>query len=62
MATHSDVNSLSVVNTVAAQVSWIVTAQATARLAARMVMLDDHGAGVGAPRCSEGYVGLSRRR
>jgi hypothetical protein len=112
MATHSDVNPLSVVNTVAAQASapgrllsagltarkvlldcnggvgaprcsegyvglsrrrrrrasllgrlyWIVTAQASARLAARKVMLDCHGAGDGAPRRSEGYVGLSRRR
>jgi hypothetical protein len=57
MATHSDVNPLSVVNTVAAQVSWIVTAQATALLAARKVMLDCHDADDGAPRRSDGYVG-----
>jgi hypothetical protein len=41
---------------------WIVTAQVTARLAARKAILDSHGAGIGAPRRSEGYVGLSRRR
>jgi hypothetical protein len=39
---------------------WIVTAQ-SACLAARKVMLDCDGAGLGAPRRSEGYVGLSRR-
>jgi hypothetical protein len=40
---------------------WMITVQATALLATRKVILDCHGAGDGAPRGSEGYVGLSRR-